>query len=202
MLSDTFYQSLPSMIQEASLLGASYLDDALSSQCSKELSTEASGDAFTTLTPQTGRAVVEDMDIFKITLEGDQEHPLAVELGAELARALNTQISKQWSPNEASFHRYHAGTQALGAHRDFKSDKLFVAVFTIQGTGGFELLHTYKEVDKAWSCKQGGLCLMRAPGLTDAEDDRPLHRALAPTEGTREALIYREVVGDYIGKLV
>jgi hypothetical protein len=199
-MSQLFRQNLlacaGAMVEEVCRHGASYYADALNPQICEALCEEIAGQGvFQTLHNIEDVPVIEDMQIQKIPMA----HPrfsLLTRVGMELARLLNPYIKRrgdiEWLPNQAAAHRYYSGSQGLGAHRDFSSDELLIAVFTLRGQGDFELLRADGSLDTRWSCGQGGLCLMRAPGLT-GQDDRPLHRAAAPREGYRESLIYRQI---------
>lgn len=192
-----FISLIDQLVIEAARHGASYYPQALKPSVWQGLADEVANDQFTTLTPDPSKTVVEDMEILKIPL-GDDNHPLINIVGGRLRDLVQPAVKRlcltQWKPNEAAAHRYHAGSQALGAHRDFSTDKVLIAVFTTGGSGDFELLNDDGSLHTRWESNPGGLCLMRAPGLNvDAVDDRPLHRALPPKSGTRQAVIYRQV---------
>jgi hypothetical protein len=183
------------LLEETSRHGASYFGGALRLSVCGALSEEAAPHPFSTLKPDPAKRVIEDMQLLKVEL-GHPRFPMVSHVGDELANLINPFLTgrsnRLWQPNEAAIHRYHSTGQGLGAHRDFSSDVLIIAVFTLFGSGTFELLHEDGSLNQAWDCQPGGLCLMRAPGLT-GQDDRPLHRALPPAIGLREAVIYRQV---------
>lgn len=189
--------TMGALLDEARKHGASYYPSGLKRDICNQLSEEISQQgAFKTLHSVEDTSVIEDMQIVKIPMA----HPrfsMVTRVGMELAGLVNPFLGlrgiAEWAPNQAAAHRYHAGSQALGAHRDFSSDELLIAVLTLRGEGEFELLNDDGSVHTSWSCSAGGLCLMRAPGLTDAQDDRPLHRVAPPAQYFRESLIYRQI---------
>lgn len=185
------------LVEEAARHGVSYFSHALRPLVCQALAAESASEQYTVLKPDPAKPVIEDMDLLKVPL-GTGDYPLLSLVGNALAALVQPHVNQlcgqQWLPNEAAVHRYHAGSQGLGAHRDFKSDELMVAVFTIHGCGRFELLKSDHSVLQHWDCAMGGLCIMRAPGLTGRNhDDRPLHRALAPAKGYRQSIIYRHI---------
>lgn len=192
----SFEAMMPSILSEIREHGVSVFPGALHPVYCGAISDEAASAGFTVLTPQPGAPVIEDMEMLKVPI-GHPRFTMLTLVGMELARVVNPALQEagipEWVPNQAAVHRYHAGSQGLGDHKDYSSDVRIIAVITLSGRGGFDLLKEDHSVDCHWEFEAGDICLMRAPGLTSAEDDRPLHRALAPVEGTRQSVIYREI---------
>ena len=191
-----FAAMMPAILNEVREHGVSVFPGALRQVYCDAISEEASCAGFTVLTPQPGAPVVEDMEMLKVPI-GHPRFTMLTIVGMELAWIVNPALKQlgisEWVPNQAAIHRYHDGSQGLGDHKDYSSDVRIIAVVTLSGRGGFDLLYDDHSVNTHWEFETGDICLMRAPGLTDAKDDRPLHRALPPKEGTRQSVIYREI---------
>ncbi|MEO7617749.1 MAG: hypothetical protein ABIS59_02810 [Candidatus Saccharibacteria bacterium] len=111
---------------------------------------------------------------------------------ARLHRGLNEKMS-EWSPNEATVQQYRDGSESIGAHRDYKTDLLLIAVVTTAGYGRFEVLSDDgAKVRERYETGPGSLVLLWASGFSEGDGDkRPLHRALAPVGGARTSVTYR-----------
>ena len=101
-----------------------------------------------------------------------------------------------WHPNEVDVQRYRDSSDDIGAHKDYKRDRYFIAIVTADGYGRFEVLSDDGEkVKQSFETGPGSLTLLWAPELTTGDGDRrPLHRALAPIYGSRTSVTYRMVL--------
>lgn len=95
-----------------------------------------------------------------------------------------------WEPNDIAVQRYLPDHGGIATHRDYKSDVLLVAIFTIAGAAKFRVWDGSK-VRNEWLTHPGSLVLLRAPGLTEAKEDRPYHSIGKPVSGSRISLAYR-----------
>ena len=97
-----------------------------------------------------------------------------------------------WRPNEAGVAVYHPGSVGITAHLDGRWYRRLVAVFTLVGSGRFEVRASREgEVLERWQARAGGVTLMRAPGLAGAKDGRPYHAVDGPRRGVRCSLALR-----------
>jgi hypothetical protein len=100
-----------------------------------------------------------------------------------------------WRPNEAGVAVYHPGSVGITAHLDGRWYRRLVAVFTLAGSGRFEVRASRDgEPLDAWRARAGGVTLMRAPGLAGARDGRPYHAVDGPKRGVRCSLALRMAV--------
>ena len=97
----------------------------------------------------------------------------------------------EWRARETVVQRYR-GEDHLEAHRDLKRHPGVIVIFTIEGTGRFELLGDRR--DNPPECviepQAGDLILLRAPGLSGAPEDRPFHRVRNPKD--RISVVFRD----------
>jgi len=100
-----------------------------------------------------------------------------------------------WRPNEAGVAVYQPGSVGITAHMDGRWYRRLVAVFTLVGSGAFEVRASREgEVLERWNARAGGVTLMRAPGLAGARDGRPYHAVGGPKRGVRCSLALRMAV--------
>lgn len=100
-----------------------------------------------------------------------------------------------WRPNEAGVAVYRPGSVGITAHLDGRWYRRLVAVFTLVGSGRFEVRASREgEIVEAWDARAGGVTLMRAPGLAGARDGRPFHAVGGPRRGVRCSLALRMAV--------
>ena len=100
-----------------------------------------------------------------------------------------------WRPNEAGIAVYHPGSVGITAHLDGRWYRRLVAVFTLVGSGAFEIRAAREgEVLERWQARAGGVTLMRAPGLAGARDGRPYHAVDGPRRGVRCSLALRMAI--------
>ncbi len=91
---------------------------------------------------------------------------------------------------------YHPGSVGITAHLDGRWYRRLVAVFTLVGSGAFEIRASREgDVLERWQARAGGVTLMRAPGLAGARDGRPFHAVGGPKRGVRCSLALRMAVG-------
>lgn len=192
----TLYRQLENLVSTTMEAGVAYCPDALELSACRQLSQEAKPATFTVIAPNPAKKVVEDMDMFKTPMP-DPLYPGLTSVGYELAHLLNQQIARissaKWWPNQMAVHRYRAGGQGLGAHKDYSTDRVLIAIFTLHGAAVLQTLKADRTIQHGWLCEAGGLCLLRGPGLTGHPDDRPLHRVLPPAHDYREVAVYRQV---------
>ena len=101
-----------------------------------------------------------------------------------------------WRPNEAGVAVYHPGSVGITAHLDGRWYRRLVAVFTLVGSGAFEVRASREgESLERWNARAGGVTLMRAPGLAGARDGRPYHAVGGPRRGVRCSLALRMSIG-------
>jgi hypothetical protein len=101
-----------------------------------------------------------------------------------------------WRPNEAGVAVYRPGSIGITAHRDGRWYRRLVAVFTLAGTGRFEVRASREgEPLATWRARAAGVTLMRGPGLGGARDGRPYHAVDGPRRGVRCSLALRMAVG-------
>ncbi len=122
-------------------------------------------------------------------------------LVAELRRAVRERVREDgrgirglagWDPNEAGVGVYRPGSVGITAHLDGKWYRRLVAVFTLVGSGRFEIRASRDgETVDGWEARSGGLTLLRGPGLAGARDGRPFHAIHGPTGGVRCSLALR-----------
>jgi hypothetical protein len=100
-----------------------------------------------------------------------------------------------WRPNEAGVAVYHPGSVGITAHLDGRWYRRLVAVFTLVGSGAFEIRASREgDVIERWQARAGGVTRMRAPGLAGARDGRPFHAVGGPKRGVRCSLALRMAV--------
>jgi hypothetical protein len=100
-----------------------------------------------------------------------------------------------WRPNEAGIAVYHPGSVGITAHLDGRWYRRLVAVFTLIGSGAFEVQASREgAVLERWHARAGGVTLMRAPGLAGGRDGRPYHAVQGPRRGVRCSLALRMAV--------
>jgi hypothetical protein len=100
-----------------------------------------------------------------------------------------------WRPNEAGVAVYHPGSVGITAHLDGRWYRRLVAVFTLVGSGSFEVRASREgEPLERWQARAGGVTLMRGPGLAGARDGRPYHAVDGPKRGVRCSLALRMAV--------
>lgn len=81
-----------------------------------------------------------------------------------------------WIPNDIAIQKYDQEGY-ITAHRDLKRHILVIAIANIDGSCRLETLTSRKRATvRQFLTEPGDLILMRAPGLTDATEDRPFHR--------------------------
>jgi hypothetical protein len=100
-----------------------------------------------------------------------------------------------WRPNEAGVAVYHPGSIGITSHLDGRWYRRLVAVFTLVGSGRFEVRTSREgEILERWDARAGGVTLMRGPGLAGERDGRPFHAVHAPRRGVRCSLALRMAV--------
>lgn len=123
--------------------------------------------------------------------------PHIARLGSTLEEFLRDELP-QWRPNDVAMQRYlPEQTVGIDPHRDYARDKLLVAVTTLAGEADFHIELDDEAGGKSWSKRRlqpGDLVLMRAPGLTEADDDRPYHQIDPPRSEERTSLAFRHNV--------
>lgn len=123
----------------------------------------------------------------------DEATPTTYIFGQELL-AFMSQAVPRWKPNDTAIQYYHPSqTVGIDPHRDYARDRLLVAVATLTGKADFHI-ELDEDNGKKWSKRKlepGDLVLLRAPGLTGAEEDRPYHRIDPPTRDPRVSLALR-----------
>lgn len=123
----------------------------------------------------------------------DEATPTTCVFGQGLLAFISYEVPN-WEPNDTAIQYYYPfQTVGIDPHRDYARDRLLVAVATLTGEADFHI-----ELDesngKKWSKRQlqpGDLVLLRAPGLTGAEEDRPYHRIDPPKNNLRVSLALR-----------
>jgi hypothetical protein len=100
-----------------------------------------------------------------------------------------------WRPNQAGIATYRPGSVGITAHLDGRWYRRLVAVFTVAGSGRFEIRAAREgEPLEVWDARTGGLALMRGPGLAGARDGRPFHAVHGPRRGVRCSVALRMAV--------
>jgi hypothetical protein len=100
-----------------------------------------------------------------------------------------------WRPNQAGIAAYRPGSVGITAHLDGRWYRRLVAVFTVVGSGRFEVRASREgEPLEVWDARTGSVTLMRAPGLGGVRDGRPFHAVHGPRRGVRCSVALRMAV--------
>lgn len=178
-------------------LGAAFVPAALDETFRRRLLAEIEDGPFEALAERSGRkGVRQQADIF-VVRDDMRAYPHVRELRDDLVSHLREQAGQlpglpAWLPNDASVQRYAPGSLGVSPHLDGKRFHYLVAVITVGGAASFALCTDRTgTVLRQWETLPGSLVLMRAPGLADSEDGRPLHTVRGPEECHRTSLTYR-----------
>ena len=182
-------------------IGYSFCLQALTREFTKELANEVSRGPFEEFF-DVSTGVFQKFDVFSpdyFTTETSQYYPLMRELGDSIGQLVRANAGKHlplqtWQPNDIAIQRYSGQFDSIGRHRDFESDIVLIASFTVCGTGAIGIYESRQ-------CKQpklnlqtgpGSLLLQVAPGLRQVDHDiRVTHSVPPPICGPRISVTYR-----------
>lgn len=182
-------------LRTANDAGVALVENALDVAFCEQLAEEVSSGPFEAMPTEAGRARQEGY-IFR--LRGHLENYPAVEqLGRDLVQQIHAQGGavvgvSNWKPNEVDVQRYPVGALGITPHLDFKRYRILIAIITAAGSARFTLCK-----DRAgnpvnqWEVAAGDLMLLRAPGLGNHADGRPLHAVVGPRTGHRISVTWR-----------
>jgi len=180
--------------------GFAHVDGVLDARFRRALWEEIRGGPLRRMAGTFGKAGVR-MEIEGFDVEEPFEgFPLLERLRGELGgqvreRGHGIRGLASWMPNEAGIAVYHPGSVGITAHLDGRWYRRLVAVFTLVGSGAFEIRAAREgEVLERWHARAGGVTLMRAPGLAGARDGRPYHAVEGPRRGVRCSLALRMAI--------
>jgi hypothetical protein len=177
--------------------GYAHLDGALDGRTCRALWREIRRAPMRRMAGTFGKGAVS-MEIDGFDLEAPFEGFPALE---ELRRSFGERVREQgaairglagWRPNEAGIATYRPGSAGITAHLDGRWYRRLVAVFTVVGSGRFEIRASRAgEPVETWIAGTGGVALMRGPGLAGARDGRPFHAVHGPSRGVRCSVALR-----------
>jgi hypothetical protein len=175
--------------------GAAFISHALTEPSRQRLQPEIQDGPFERLPDQIG-PVRQEADLFVIT-DAMTAYPALARLRAELVTRLRKDGPQlaglgRWWPTEAYVQRYEPGALGVSPHLDSKRFAVLVVIFTIEGSARFTLCKDRAgAIIQEWEAGPGSLALLRAPGLLDAEDQRPFHTVSGPAAGRRFSITFR-----------
>lgn len=146
--------------------------------------------------------VYQKFDVYSPEYVADttiEHYPLMRELGdaiGHLVRAWCGRLTHlvDWQPNDIAVQRYQGPYDAIGRHRDFATDILLIASFTVCGYGAVEIYGSRADQrpQAVLQTGPGSLLLLAAPGLhTEAQDIRVTHAVPPPIISPRVSVTYR-----------
>jgi hypothetical protein len=188
---------LTDALQGTVALGAAFVPAALDDSFRRRLLAEIEDGPYEPLAERVGPQDVRQQADRFLVRDDMRAYPHVRELRDDLVTRLREQGGgvpglSAWLPNDASVQRYAPGSLGVSPHLDGKRFHYLVAVVTVDGTASFALCADRGgTVLREWETVPGSLVLMRAPGLADREDARPLHTVRGPREGRRTSLTYR-----------
>lgn len=135
--------------------------------------------------------VRQEFDVFT----PDTWPPLCQELGTvagQIVRHHRGGIAAlaNWEPNHLAIQRYNTATAGIGRHRDYASDILLVASFTVCGSGKILLYPDSSSRSIVLETGPGSLMLLRGPGIIEG-GGRVAHEVCPPLSTPRISATFR-----------
>lgn len=122
--------------------------------------------------------------------EFSQSPPSVLILGKRVCAFVRLGGVAEWEPTRVQVRLSQPDEIGVEWHRDYKRDLRIIAVASFINPARFGI--RLKRGEVFWEVKPGDIVLLRAPLLVGKKDNRPQHKALAPTDGRRLALVYRQ----------
>lgn len=182
-------------LRRTAAVGAAFLPRVLPQRLCRDVAAELAAGPFEPL-PAPRTPVRQEAEAYVIRAPGGAP-PLLAAVRRALVHRIRTggrglEGLATYLPDELHVQRYREGSVGITGHRDHRRYRQLVAVLTVEGRAGFEVLTgRHGPAVQRWETRPGSLVLLRAPGLGGLADGRPFHRVEGPRQGTRTTVTIR-----------